>query len=112
MGALSTLWYLALAATSKNILADSVEALGLVIAFYYSLTGFACVWYYRPRLLTSPRSFLLIGVAPLAGAAALAYVFAKSVINLATPSTAAAARCSVSVRPSRSRSADFYSGSY
>ena len=85
MGALSVVWYVALAATSKDILADSVEALGLMISFYYSLTGFACIWYYRRRLLTSPRSFLLIGAAPLAGAAALAYVFARSAINLANP---------------------------
>ncbi len=33
--------------TSENILADSIAAVGLMIAFYYGLTGFACVWFYR-----------------------------------------------------------------
>ena len=30
-----------------NPIADAVTAIGLYIAFYYGLTGFACVWYYR-----------------------------------------------------------------
>ena len=34
-----------------------------MIAFYYGLTGFACVIYYRHELLKSARNFLLIGVA-------------------------------------------------
>ncbi len=28
---------------SADVLTDSISALGLVIAFYYGLTGFACV---------------------------------------------------------------------
>ena len=30
-----------------NVIADAVSALGVMIAFYYGLTGFSCVWYYR-----------------------------------------------------------------
>ncbi|MFA6302820.1 MAG: APC family permease [Legionella sp.] len=33
--------------TVMIIIKDSVNALGLQIAIYYSLTGFACAWYYR-----------------------------------------------------------------
>ena len=33
---------------------DSVSALGVMIAFYYGLTGFSCVWYYR-KTLTDER---------------------------------------------------------
>ena len=29
------------------IIKDSVNAIGFQVAFYYSLTGFACAWYYR-----------------------------------------------------------------
>lgn len=29
------------------IIRDSVNAIGIQIVFYYSLTGFACAWYYR-----------------------------------------------------------------
>jgi hypothetical protein len=36
--------------TSGSIIADAVTALGMLIAFYYGLTGFACAWYYRKNL--------------------------------------------------------------
>ena len=29
------------------LMSDSVNAVGFQVAFYYSLTGFACAWYYR-----------------------------------------------------------------
>ena len=47
MGAVSIIFYVALTLTSQNVLGDSIAAVGLLIAFYYGLTGFACVWYYR-----------------------------------------------------------------
>ena len=33
--------------TVNMIIKDSVDAIGFQVAFYYSLTGFACAWYYR-----------------------------------------------------------------
>lgn len=41
MGGLSIAWYVGLTLISENILFDSIAALGLMIAFYYGLTGFA-----------------------------------------------------------------------
>jgi amino acid transporter len=35
--------------TVNLIIKDSVHVLGLLVAFYYSLTGFACAWYHRGR---------------------------------------------------------------
>lgn len=35
--------------TVNLIIQDSVQAIGFQVAFYYSLTGFACAWYYRAR---------------------------------------------------------------
>ena len=67
MGGLSIAWYVGLTIVSQNMLFDSIAALGLMIAFYYGLTGFACAWYYRRTLTTSLRRFLLVGVAPFAG---------------------------------------------
>ena len=40
-----------LTAVSKNVLADSAASVGLLIAFYYGLTAFACVWFFRRSLL-------------------------------------------------------------
>jgi amino acid transporter len=82
MGALSIAWYVGLTIVSENILFDSIAALGLMIAFYYGLTGFACAWYYRRTLFTSVRRFLLVGVAPFTGGAVLLFVFVRSCLDL------------------------------
>ena len=59
--------------------------LGLMIAFYYGLTGFACTIYYRRELLRSWKTFLLIGVGPTLGGIILAGVFFKSCYDLSKP---------------------------
>jgi amino acid transporter len=82
MGALSILWYVGLTIVSQNMLYDSIAALGLMIAFYYGLTGFACTWYYRRTLTQSVKRFLLVGVAPFTGGAVLLFVFIRSCIDL------------------------------
>jgi hypothetical protein len=43
------------------VLGDSVSALGFQIAFYYGLTGLACVVYYRRALLRSASGFVFAG---------------------------------------------------
>ncbi|MBJ7348011.1 MAG: APC family permease [Thermoleophilaceae bacterium] len=85
MGALSIIWYVGLSIVSENILYDSIASLGLMIAFYYGLTGFACVIYYRRELLKSAKNFFFIGVSPLIGASMLTYIFYKSVRQLSDP---------------------------
>jgi amino acid transporter len=82
MGGLSIAWYIGLTAISQNILYDSIAALGLMIAFYYGLTGLACAWYFRRTLTTSVRRFLLVGVAPLLGGLTLLWVFVRSCMDL------------------------------
>ena len=49
----SILFYVGLTLISANILADTIAAVGLMIAFYYGLTGFACVWFYRKTMCSS-----------------------------------------------------------
>ena len=85
MGALSIVWYVGLTLVSENILFDSIAALGLMIAFYYGLTGFACTIYYRRELLRSLKTFLLIGVGPTLGGLMLAAIFVKSCFDLSKP---------------------------
>ncbi len=65
MGVLSIVWYVGLTIVSENILFDSIAALGLMIAFYYGLTGIACTIYYRRELTRSVKAFFLVGVGPL-----------------------------------------------
>jgi hypothetical protein len=69
MGAVSIALYVAMnyLSSGSSVIGDSVTALGVMIAFYYGLTGFACVWYYRKSLTESTRSIWLRGVLPLLG---------------------------------------------
>ena len=50
-----------------NTIGDAVTAIGLYIAFYYGLTAFSCVWYYRKTLFSSARNLWMRGILPLLG---------------------------------------------
>ncbi len=50
-----------------NPIADAVTAIGLYIAFYYGLTAFSCVWYYRKTLTSSVRNLFMQGILPFLG---------------------------------------------
>jgi len=49
------------------IIADSVTAIGIWIAFYYGLTGFTCAWYYRKTLTRTRRALWMQGILPALG---------------------------------------------
>jgi len=85
MGALSIVWYVGLTLFSEDILFDSLAALGLMIAFYLGITGFACTIYYRRELLRSVKNFFFIGVGPTLGGVILFYLLVKNGIELADP---------------------------
>jgi amino acid transporter len=85
MGAASIVWYVGLTLISEDILFDSLAALGLMIAFYLGITGFACTIYYRRELLRSVKNFFFIGVGPTVGGIILFYLLVKNGIELADP---------------------------
>jgi len=60
--------------SAGHVIADSVDSLGTMIAFYYGLTGFSCFWYYRKQLTKSVHNFFIQGVAPLTGGLILWYI--------------------------------------
>jgi amino acid transporter len=82
MGVVSIVWYVGLTIVSDNVLSDSISALGLMIAFYYGITGLACVVYFRRELTKSAKNFFYIGVLPFLGFASLGYLFVRSCIDL------------------------------
>jgi amino acid transporter len=68
MGGVSIILYVIMNSVSAGtVIADSVSALGVMIAFYYGLTGFACAWYFRNTLGQSARNLWLRGILPLVG---------------------------------------------
>src|SRR3546814_6815156 len=82
MGVVAILYYVGMTLISDNILQDSILSLGLAIAFYYAITGYACVWYFRRDLFTSARNLLYRGILPLLGALMLTYAFVQSAIDM------------------------------
>jgi amino acid transporter len=69
MGAISIIIYVVFNYSSNGIgvIGDAVIAIGLYIAFYYGLTGFACTWYYRKNLTSSMRNLWMQGILPSLG---------------------------------------------
>ncbi len=79
VGILAIVWYVVFNSLSQNFLFDSLTALAIMIAFYYSLNGFACAIYHRHELTHSVKSFLFIGVAPVVGGLVLGAMFFKAI---------------------------------
>jgi amino acid transporter len=84
-GILSLAWYVGLTMTSQNVLYDSIASLGLMIAFYYGITGYAVPVFYRHQLFGSAKKFLLLGLFPLLGGLALTWVLIASLDYLWYP---------------------------
>jgi amino acid transporter len=78
MGVVSIAWYVGLTILSADVLSDSISALGLVIAFYYGLTGYACVLFYRREILRNAGNFISMGVIPAAGAVIMTLLLLKA----------------------------------
>jgi len=85
MGVVAVAFYVGMTLISSNILNDTILSLGLAIAFYYAITGFACVWYFRRDLFTSWRNAWMRFVFPLAGALLLTGAFVYSVVDMLNP---------------------------
>src|SRR6266704_3465248 len=81
MGVISIVVYVGLNYSSNGIgvIGDAVIAIGLYIAFYYGLTGFACAWYYRKNLTSSTRNLFMQGILPVAGGLILYFLGGWSV---------------------------------
>ena len=83
-GIVACVWYALLVVVggeAQNPYYASIAAVGLMIAFYYGLTGIACVVYYRRYLLRNWRNFLFVGVMPGLGGVMLTVVFVKSLVD-------------------------------
>ena len=87
MGVISIVWYLGIVLISdNNVLTDSVTATAIGIAFYYGLTGFACVVYYRHEHLKGPKNFVLYGVVPALGGLIMLALLIAACVNYSDPS--------------------------
>ncbi len=78
-------FYSVMTLLSENVLIDTIYALGLMICFYYSITAFACAWYFRHELLRSARDFVYKGLCPVLGGVLLTAVFGKTLYDMWDP---------------------------
>jgi amino acid transporter len=68
-------FYSILTYLSENVLLDTIYSIGIMICFYYGLTAFACIWYFRKELFTSLSNVVFKFLLPLLGGIALTGVF-------------------------------------
>ena len=85
-GVVSAGFYALMRYLSDNVLNDTIQALGLMICFYYGITALACVWYFRHSLFTSARNFFFRLVFPLLGGVGLVVVFLQTAADSWDPS--------------------------
>ncbi len=67
MGLASIVFYVGLTVLSSDVLGDTIASIGLLIAFYYGMTGFTAPVFYRHTLTKSFRNFVQRGVIPFLG---------------------------------------------
>ncbi|MGW7255585.1 amino acid permease [Streptomyces sp. NPDC054834] len=85
MGAVSIAFLVLLTSFSGNVLADSIDSVGLAITFQYGLTGFACLWYHRKILTHSTKDLVFKGVLPGVGALIMLCLFFYAAFVYAAP---------------------------
>ncbi|MEU9356910.1 APC family permease [Streptomyces sp. NPDC048301] len=78
-------FYTVMTLVSEHVLVDTIYALGLMICFYYALTAFACVWYFREELTRSARDLVFKGLFPALGGILLTAVFGKTLYDMWDP---------------------------
>ena len=78
-------FYAVMRVVSQNVLSDTILTLGMMICFYYGLTAFACVWYFRKQWFDSVRNVFFTLLFPLVGGVILAVLFFTTLIDSMDP---------------------------
>ncbi|MEV8267130.1 APC family permease [Microbacterium sp. NPDC076911] len=81
----ASVFYTVMRLISENVLWDTITALGMMICFYYGITAFACVWYFRRQWLDSTRNLFFTLLFPLVGGAILAALFVITLVDSMDP---------------------------
>ncbi|MFB7252467.1 APC family permease [Microbacterium sp. NPDC056234] len=81
----ASVFYAVMRLVSENVLTDTILSLGMMICFYYGLTAFACVWYFRKQWFDSARTFFFTLLFPLVGGLILAVLFVTTLVDSIDP---------------------------
>ncbi|MGN7779572.1 APC family permease [Mycolicibacterium sp. 22603] len=74
-GVVTAGFYTVVKLLSDNALWDTIAALGIMICWYYGITAFACVWFFRRELFAGAHNIIFKFLFPLLGGLMLAIVF-------------------------------------
>jgi amino acid transporter len=78
-------FYTVLTFLSESVLTDTIYSLGIMICFYYGLTAFGCIWFFRHTLFDSAFNFVFKFLFPLLGGLGLFVVFVITLRDSASP---------------------------
>jgi amino acid transporter len=81
----ASVFYAVMRFISEDVLWDTITTLGMMICFYYGLTAFACVWYFRKQWFDSTRNIFFTFLFPLIGGVILAVLFVTTLIDSMDP---------------------------
>ncbi|MDO5672529.1 MAG: APC family permease [Actinomycetaceae bacterium] len=81
----ASVFYAVMRVLSENVLWDTIATLGIMIAFYYGLTAFACVWYFRKQWFASARNFFFQFLFPLIGGIILFILLVQTMVESIDP---------------------------
>jgi amino acid transporter len=81
----ASVFYAVMRFVSENVLWDTITALGMMICFYYGITAFAAVWFFRRVWFRSVRNFVFTLLSPLVGGVILGVLFFTTLIDSMDP---------------------------
>ncbi|MDU0479221.1 APC family permease [Staphylococcus chromogenes] len=82
----SFLFYAIMRLISEAVLWDTITALGMMVCFYYGVTAFACVWYFRHEAFSSVKNALTKCLCPAIGGTLLLVFFFQTSYDAMDPS--------------------------
>lgn len=81
----AAVFYSVLTFVSESVLTDTIYSLGIMICFYYGLTAFGCVWFFRHSLFNSAYTVIFKLLFPLLGGLGLFAVLLITLRDSASP---------------------------
>ncbi|MGA8207416.1 MAG: APC family permease [Candidatus Dormiibacterota bacterium] len=67
--------------TVSSTFSNLIDQIGVLVAFYYGITGLACAWAYRNILFESASNLFLAGLMPLVGGLFLFWVVYQVIVQ-------------------------------